>query len=461
MARPIKSRSLSTAGLEFNRLTTKGNQDLGFWFEFPKGIAPGERGGFSPVHGHNLADIAGNRVYVLNQFGFPRVTREGVDSSHLRLDFVGFSENIDDLCAGKNVGTQGVFSAKADKKNQVFWAFSVIDEVVSDAAGLSHPRRTDDDAGIFEFVELLRVRDIPDVREILHPEWVPLIVEILVGLLVKAFRVKTEYFRGIHGEGAVDKDRHAVQFAFIGELVELVNELLSPSDGESGNDDLSAPLERLGNQAAEVASGVNRVMMLSIAVSAFDLEEIDVFDGHGIPENILVRAANITAEEVAKFAAFFLDIEDHLGGAQDMAGIDEGDRHTRGDQHGAVVADRDKELRNLMSIMGIIERFNGWEPLLGSLFGDILAIRPLDLCGIGEHQGGEIASCKGAENVGPEALFIEVRKIPHMIDVGMADDRHIDRDWIKCKCPVPLEGFFTPALKQSALHQNALPVYLN
>src|SRR2546422_11437545 len=98
--------------------------------------------------------------------------------------------------------------------------------------------------------------------------------------------------------------------------------------------------------------------MLPPAISALDLEVIHVLDDLRVAQNIIVSATDIATEQVAEFAAAFLNVQDGLGRAEDVASISKGDRETIHDRKRPVVIDGDKLSQGGFRIVGGIKRLN-------------------------------------------------------------------------------------------------------
>ena len=201
--------------------------------------------------------------------------------------------------------------------------------------------------------------------------------------------------------------------------------------------------------------------MEAAAVGAFDLQEIDVFDGLRIAQDIIVAAADIAAENVPEFFTVLADIEDDLRRTKNMAHIAKGRRHAIGDLDRTIVIERDELTDGLFGVGDIVERFDRRQPQLGALARNELGVRALNFRRIFQHDRGEIARRESAINVPGETMLNEVRKIPAMIDVRMAEDRGINRFRIEMERAIARDHFFAMPLEEPALHQNALAIDLD
>src|SRR4051812_28621163 len=108
--------------------------------------------------------------------------------------------------------------------------------------------------------------------------------------------------------------------------------------------------------------------MFAAAVGAFDLEEIDVLDGLGIAENIVVAAAHVATEKVAKDFGAFPNVENDLGGTENVASVAKGCGEAVGDLDGAIVIEGDELANGFLRVNGAVKGFDGREAFAGALF---------------------------------------------------------------------------------------------
>ena len=114
-----------------------------------------------------------------------------------------------------------------------------------------------------------------------------------------------------------------------------------------------------------------------------------------------------------------------------MAGIVKGKRHAIGDEHWAIIVERNKLAPRALGIFHAVEGLHGWEIFLGAFARDVFGVVLLNARGISEHDGRQIARGVGAENVAAIALFHKVGEISAVINVRMAQNRHINGGGIK------------------------------
>src|SRR5262245_19416255 len=131
--------------------------------------------------------------------------------------------------------------------------------------------------------------------------------------------------------------------------------------------------------------------MFASAVSALDLQVIDIIHRLRIAQNVVMAASDITAEKVAKFAFTFSDIQHDLSRSQNVSGVAEGDYQSVRNENGPVVIERDELPDRFLGVGRRIERLDRWQTLLGAFLGNELGIVHLNLSRVFEHNGAQIA----------------------------------------------------------------------
>ena len=242
--------------------------------------------------------------------------------------------------------------------------------------------------------------------------------------------------------------------------MEGINDLLRAADGEGGDDDLAFALEGLEHELADLGIGVGFGGMFARAVSALDLEIIHVFHGLRVAQNVVVAATDVAAEQVPEPAPVLADVQHHLRGAEDVAGVAEGDGHAIGDREGAVVVDADELADGFVGIAGGVKRLDGREAPFGALLGDEGGVVALNFSRVLEHDAGEVARGEGAEDVALETLTAEVRQVPAVVNVRVTEHDGVNSLRVKGEVAVALDGFAAVALKQAAFEQEPLSVEL-
>src|SRR5678815_4510462 len=100
---------------------------------------------------------------------------------------------------------------------------------------------------------------------------------------------------------------------------------------------------------------------------------------------------------------------------------------------------RDSELAyGLLGVDGGVERLDGRQAFLRALFRKELRIGPLNLGGVLQHDGHEIACGEGGVDVSGEPIAAKVRQVAAMIDVRMTEQHAIDLVGLEGKVAVAL-----------------------
>ena len=332
--------------------------------------------------------------------------------------------------------------------------------MVADAAGFAHAGGGNDDTGaVVRVVESFRFGHRTDEVEAFEDEGIVLIEEEAVNGFVEALRVDAEDLCGVHGERAVDVDRHAAELAGVEELVEDVEELLGALDGESGDHHLAAALEGFFKDRAEGIGGPGRQLVLAAAVGAFHQDEIDVRHRDGIAQDFVAAAADVAGEEEALLlvAVFPVDdFEQHLGGTEDVAGVVEGQRHAVAERHRALVADADELAQAALGVFLEIEWLDGRQVVFGAVLVEPFGVLLLDMRAVCQHDLAEVAGGESGVDVAAEALLAEVREIAAVVDVGVGEDHDVDFAGVEVReAAVDLVAFLAVSLIEAAVEEDA------
>ena len=117
------------------------------------------------------------------------------------------------------------------------------------------------------------------------------------------------------------------------------------------------------------------------------------------------------------------------------------------DEKRAFVADGDKLVQRLLRVGDGVKRLDRRQIFFGALLGDELRVRFLDVAGIHEHDGAEVARGEGAMDVAGVALLDEVRQIARVIHVRVAQDDGVNLLRVERETAVAVDGFFAVALE--------------
>src|SRR5579859_5077004 len=270
------------------------------------------------------------------EFVSVRVSREGIQGYDPGPDLVRFAENVHRILPGEDLCAEGMFGAIADKKDEIGRITDVINQVMPDASGLGHPRGTDNNRRVAQFVQFHRLCHLTDVSEVFHAERVLLFSQELIDGVVETFRVEPINLSGVHAQRRIDKNWDMWQLSGQGELMQRIDNLLGSAHRERGDNNLALLFECFANHSRNLIAGVDLGGMVAPAISALDLQVVHPINRHRVPKNIVVATADVAAEKKAAFASIFSDIKDYLSRAEDMAGIPEGD--------GDAIADRERSV---------------------------------------------------------------------------------------------------------------------
>lgn len=349
-----------------------------------------------------------------------------------------------------------MFCAIADEENEVFGIADVVFQVVADPACLAHARCADDDGRVGERIQFHGLFHFSDISQVIHSKRIRFFPKERVGLLVEAFGMEPIDFRGIHAQGAVDKDWNLGDYSFLAQLVQLIHHLLGSSNGERGNDDFTSLFQRLLKQASCFRFCVRLECMESASVGAFDLEKIDILDGLGVAQDIIVATSDISTEQEAEGTVVFRYIEDDLGGAEDVTGIGESEADTVADGNGAVIVDGNELADSVFGFGGGIERLNRGKTLFGAFLGNEFGVMDLDIGGIFEHDTGEVTRGGGAVDMAVKAVVAKVGEVSAMIDMGVAENDGVNFGGFEWEIAVAFDTFPAPSLEEAAFqHQFA------
>lgn len=278
-------------------------------------------------------------VEVIEEFALVGVSAEGVEDFDFGPELEGIAEDVYFVPFVPDFPTEGVFGAVAYKEDGVSLVFDGVAEVVEDTTGFAHAGGGDDDGGFVVFVELFGLGDFANHGEVFEAEGVPLGEEEVVDFFVEAFGVDAEDLGSVDGEWAVDVDGDFGDEFFLGEVVEGVDELLGSLDGEGGDDDFAFFLEGFDEDVFEQVIGLGGELVFAVSVGALHKEDVDFVGGDGVTEQGVVSPTDVTGEEDALAMPALDDVEDDLGGAENVACVDECQGDSVGDGNGSFVAD--------------------------------------------------------------------------------------------------------------------------
>jgi len=253
--------------------------------------------------------------------------------------------------------------------------------------------------------------------------------------------------------------RHGLAHPVEGDLVPLVEEeeqdLLRAARREGGDDDLAPSVDGLVHHRRELRSFV--ILLVSpIAVRGFDEQVVCFIDQRRIGKHRPAEPTEIAAEEESRAAA----PNSHVGGSQQMPGIDEVDFDAWSNRQRAFVTDRLQERDSAKRVGLCVQRE------CRIVFGEPVPVRVhrvlfLNASGVRQHDAAEIERPRGAKDPAAEALSDEPRQVSAMIEVRMRQHDGMDRIGAnRQRLPVALTQLFQ-SLKQPAVNKHASAVGLD
>lgn len=335
--------------------------------------------------------------------------------------------------------------------------------MVEDASGFGHAGSRDDDSGALHEVEGFGFIDTADEAEAFEAEGVITHKDGVADFFPQILQVQTEDLGGAHRQGAINVGGDRFEAAFVDELIEFEEKLLSALDGKGGDDDVGSTAAGAVDDVADVVGSLGGVFMFPAAVGGLHDEVIDIATSVGGIEEVITGASDIPREEQAEafFPDIIFDVQDDLSGAEDVTGVNEGQSDTFSDGEGAVIADGDELAEDVFSVDEIVTGGEQGLIVAFAVFVQPFDVHAVDVGGIREHDTAKVAGGRGGVDVTVEAVVVQLGKVPAMVDVGVGEDDAVDRFGVKRELTIALHGFCTAALVEAAVEQETLAIDFN
>ena len=198
------------------------------------------------------------------------------------------------------------------------------------------------------------------------------------------------------------------------------------------------------------------------SVAPVHQQEIDVPHHRGIAQDLVAAAADVAGKkEPLLLSAVVLvdDLQQDLRRAEDVAGVEKGQRHPVGDRHRPLVAERHELAQAALGVLLHIERFDRRQAVLGAVLVEPLGVLLVDVGAVVQHDLAQVARCEGRVDVAREALLAEVRQVAAVVDVGVGKHDQIDLLRVEVRKPaVHLVALLAAALVESAIEQDTAAV---
>ena len=363
--------------------------------------------------------------------------------------------DADRIHAFEQAPTQSMFGLEADEEHGGALFDSVVDQMVQDAAAFAHAGGADDHRGTVEGVQALRIVRASIVVQPIEAQRILVLVgrQRLEHLLVVALRVDAHDIRDVDRQRAVHVDIDAGQATFHLELVQAVHQLLRPPERERRDQELAAAFERLADRAKERGLGLPARLVLLHAIRTLHDHVVRPVDDLRILDDRHAATAYIAGEDETPFRVALRDVKDHARRAQDVAGEHEVRAHAADRFERAVKVDRDEAFERFDRVPRGVERFEGRLAVLLPIAIDELDVVLLNVGGIQEHVGAEIARCRSGVDRPVEAVAHQRGQIAAVVDVRVRKDDRVDLARVERQVPIALECDLSPSLEHPAIQE--------
>ena len=191
-------------------------------------------------------------------------------------------------------------------------------------------------------------------------------------------------------------------------------------------------------------------LVQAVAVGGLEQQHVGLGDRRGVGKHRPVVAAEIAAEQHRLVA----DRHPRVGGAEQMAGIEELDLHSGHDRNRPLVADRLKLRQRAGGIELGVERQRGRVLRVAAAVGQA-GVLFLNVRGVWQDERAQVAGPGGAEDAAAKSAGDETRQVAAMVEVRVSQHHGVDAFRVDGKRrPVPHAQLFQ-ALKQPAIDEHA------
>ena len=333
--------------------------------------------------------------------------------------------------------------------------------MVADAARVAHAGGGDNHLGRLVRVEhlgLLQGLGHVEPREGEHVGAVP---HQLQGLVVQvAPQVSGEDGGGLAGQGGVDIHRevlHGFHQMLLLDAAQEVEDLLGAAHGEGGDDDVAAPAQGAVNDLGQLGGVAPHLLVVPVAVGGLHDHVVRPGEQHRVPEDGLVEVADIAGEHDGLAHAVLRQVHGDAGGAQQVPGVAEGDRHPLAELEGDVVAPGVDKALDQLRVLDRVEGLHQGPARPQVLAVGILRVGLLDMGAVDEHNLHKPGGDPGGPDLAGEALAHQQGDAARVVNVGVGHQDVVDG--VGGEGQLPVVGL-VPALLEAAVDKDALAVYL-
>ena len=272
---------------------------------------------------------------------------------------------------------------------------------------------------------------------------------------VEDLGMQPEDIGGVDGQRAVHVDRDAGNRAGPKQLVDLVDQFLGSSQREGGDEQLPSPAGHPADDLAEAGLGIEHRLVVAVAVRGLDDEGVDRTSGRiGVADDRQAAPPDVSREDEAVRASFG-DPEIHRSRAQDVAGVGVLEGQILAKVMGPAIRQSDHQVLHGHRVLQGVERLalRPRAPMLLQELGVLL----LDVRGIGQHHGAEVARRGSGEDRAVEALAHQEGKPAGVVDVRVAQHHGVDSPGIHRQVHVLGARFGASPLEEAGVEQHPRP----
>ena len=197
--------------------------------------------------------------------------------------------------------------------------------------------------------------------------------------------------------------------------------------------------------------------MPAIAVGALHDHDVGRAVAFRVAQDRRVVLPDVATEDDARARTLLLELQPHAGGAEDVAGVAEGQRHAGQHLGRATVRHRLELLDRLVRVHSREQRIGKATRVSIAVFGLLAAVALRLALGhegaVREQDAREVAARRGRVDRSAEPALAQQRQPPAVIDVRVAQHHRVDRCGIERKrLPIADVGLIA-ALDQPAVEQ--------
>lgn len=300
-------------------------------------------------------------------------------------------------------------------------------EVVDDAASFAHAAACDDDAGSFNVVDLARFLDGRGIVKVAQ-----IVGEAALGSMGARFFIEEMLMflvklGSADGHGAIEEDGELWKSPRAGNGGEVIEDVLSAANGEGGNEDFAAVLDRLAEDCLEGNAGLFFAGVILVAVGGFEKDyicggnrELGICKKRGFP------AADVAGEEQIAALAALGDFYVCTGRAKDVPGICECKGNTWKNLAGLIVSEWAGQWWEASGVLACEKGRDERATLAAAIVIFTLGIGFLYLQRIFEDDGGEVDGGRGCVDGAVKTFGGEEWQAAAVVQVGVGENNGIE-----------------------------------